>query len=61
MAEKIKEDKIILEREYIVPLRKKVNLTHKYRRARKAVKVLMAFVAIWTNNYYLFTRFSCEY
>lgn len=44
MAEKIKEDKMLVEREYTVPLRRKVNLSAKYRRARKAVKVLIAFV-----------------
>lgn len=44
-AEKIKEDKLILEREYTVPLRRKVNFSSRYRRARKAVKVLIAFVA----------------
>lgn len=42
MAEK--EDKMLVEREYIVPLRRKVNLSSKYRRARKAVNVLKAFV-----------------
>jgi large subunit ribosomal protein L31e len=37
-------DKVILEREYIVPLRRKVNLSSKYRRARKAVNVLRDFI-----------------
>jgi len=45
MAEKIKEDKIILEREYIVPLRKKFINTPQYKRTPKAVKALKEFIA----------------
>jgi len=43
MAEK--EDKIILEREYIIPLRKKCVGTQKYRRVPKAIKELKRFIA----------------
>jgi large subunit ribosomal protein L31e len=44
MAEE-KKDKLILEREYIVPLRRKFLRTPKYRRVPKAVKALKQFVA----------------
>jgi len=40
-----KEVKSELEREYIVPLRKKVNKVPRYKRAKKAVKVLKEFIA----------------
>ena len=43
MAEKT--DKIILEREYIVPLRKGAMKTVYYKRASKAIKVLKQFIA----------------
>ncbi|MBM3247499.1 hypothetical protein FJZ17_03105 [Candidatus Pacearchaeota archaeon] len=43
MAEK--ENKIVLEREYIVPLRVGWLKTHKYKRANKAVKTLKEFLA----------------
>lgn len=43
MAEK--EDKIILEREYIVPLRKKFINTPQYKRTPKAIKALKQFIA----------------
>jgi len=43
MAEK--EDKVVLEREYIVPLRRKFLRTPKHRRVPKAVKILKQFVA----------------
>ena len=42
---KTKGPKAILEREYIVPLRKKVNKVQRYKRAKKAVKVLKEFIA----------------
>jgi len=42
MAEKI--DKIVLEREYIVPLRKKFINTPQYKRTPKAIKVLKQFI-----------------
>jgi len=45
MAEKIKEDKLILEREYIVPLRRKFANTPQYKRTPKAVKALKQFIA----------------
>lgn len=45
MAEKKKEDKIILEREYTVPLRKKFINTPQYKRTPKAVKALKEFIA----------------
>ena len=41
---KEKEDKVILEREYIIPIRKKANKTPRYRRTPKAVKIVRAFV-----------------
>lgn len=44
MAEKTKEDKVILEREYIVPLRRKCLNTPGYKRVNKAVKVLKQFI-----------------
>ena len=40
-----KEAKIILEREYIVPLRRKISTVPRYRRAKKAVRVLKEFIA----------------
>jgi len=45
MAEKIKEDKVILEREYTVPLRRKFANTPQYKRVPKAIKVLKQFLA----------------
>ena len=45
MAEKKQEPKIILEREYIVPLRKGWLKVPKYKRANKAVKTLKEFLA----------------
>jgi len=42
---KDKEDKIVLEREYIVPLRKRCLYTPRYRRTPKAVKELKIFLA----------------
>ena len=42
MAEK--EDKVVLEREYIVPLRRKFLRTPKYKRVPKAVKALKQFI-----------------
>ena len=44
MADK-KEDKIILEREYIVPLRKKFIDTPFYKKTPKAIKALKQFIA----------------
>jgi ribosomal protein L31E len=40
-----KEEKIVLEREYIVPLRKGCLHTPYYRRTKRAVKVLREFIA----------------
>jgi len=45
MAEKIKEDKVVLEREYIIPLRKKYMKVPKYRRTPKAIKAIKEFLA----------------
>ena len=45
MAKKKAEPKIILEREYIVPLRKEWLKVPKYKRANKAVKALKQFIA----------------
>lgn len=44
MADK-KEDKIVLEREYIVPIRKKANKIPRYRRTPKAIKIIRNFIA----------------
>jgi len=40
-----KEDKVILEREYIVPLRKRCLRTPYFRRTKRAMKVLKEFIA----------------
>lgn len=45
MAKKTAEPKIMLEREYIVPLRRKWLKVAKYKRANKAVKALKEFIA----------------
>src|SRR4030042_6136127 len=45
MAKKEIEPKIILEREYLVPLRKGWLKVPKYKRANKAVKTLKEFIA----------------
>jgi len=45
MAKKEAEPKIILEREYIVPLRRGWLKVPKYKRANKAVKTLKEFIA----------------
>lgn len=42
---KIEENKIILEREYIVPLREELRKVPEYKRANKAVKALKQFIA----------------
>ncbi|MFZ5954894.1 MAG: 50S ribosomal protein L31e [Nanoarchaeota archaeon] len=42
---KTQEEKIELEREYVIPLRRKVQKVPRYRRAKKAVKVLKEFLA----------------
>jgi len=38
------EEKIELEREYVIPLRKEVNKAPKYRRAKKAIRVIREFL-----------------
>lgn len=45
MAKKTEEPRLILEREYIVPLRKEWLKVPKYKRANKAVKALKQFIA----------------
>lgn len=45
MAEKKQEDKMILEREYVVPLRRKFMNTPQYKRTPKAIKALKEFLA----------------
>ncbi|MFH1710920.1 MAG: 50S ribosomal protein L31e [Nanoarchaeota archaeon] len=45
MAEKVKEDKVVLEREYIVPLRRKCSRTPRYKRTPRAIKILKEFLA----------------
>jgi large subunit ribosomal protein L31e len=42
---KEKENKIVLEREYVVPLRRKCAHTPQYKRTNKAIKVLKIFLA----------------
>ena len=44
-AKKKEEEKVILEREYIIPLRRKCLKTARYRRAKKAIRVLKEFLA----------------
>lgn len=45
MAKKVQESKLMLEREYIVPLRKGWLKVPKYKRTNKAVKTLKEFIA----------------
>ena len=45
IKQKAKEEKIELEREYIVPLRRKVMKAPRYTRAKKAIRVLKEFLA----------------
>lgn len=45
MVDKKIEEKIELEREYIVPLRREFVKTHQYKRARRAVIALKQFIA----------------
>lgn len=40
-----KEEKVELEREYIVPLKEKILVAAKYKRAKKAILVLKTFIA----------------
>jgi large subunit ribosomal protein L31e len=40
-----KENKPVLEREYVVPLRRKTQKVPRYKRAKKAIKVLKEFIA----------------
>lgn len=44
-TKKIKEEKIELEREYVIPLKKSVLKAPRYRRAKKAIKVIKEFLA----------------
>lgn len=44
-TKKIKEEKIELEREYVIPLRKGVLKAPRYRRAKKAIKIIKEFLA----------------
>ncbi len=39
------EVKIVLEREYVIPLRRKVQKAQRYRRAKKAIRVIREFLA----------------
>ena len=43
--EKNKENKVTLEREYVIPIKRKLRHTPDYKKARKAVKVVLEFVA----------------
>jgi large subunit ribosomal protein L31e len=40
-----KESKIELEREYVIPLRRKISTVPRYRRAKKAIRVIREFLA----------------
>ncbi len=45
MAKKEEKSKIVLEREYIIPLRKEFQKAPKYKRAKKTIKALKEFLA----------------
>ena len=45
MAEKKQEEKTILEREYVIPLKRKILRAPEYKRVPKAIKVLKEFIA----------------
>ena len=45
MAKESKENKVMLEREYVIPIKRKLRHTPDYKKARKAVKVVLEFVA----------------
>lgn len=43
--EKKNEPKIVLDREYVIPLRRNVQKAQRYRRAKKAIRVIREFLA----------------
>ena len=43
--ETTKENKVTLEREYVIPIKRSLRHTPDYKKARKAVKVVLEFVA----------------
>jgi large subunit ribosomal protein L31e len=43
--EEEKSDKVILEREYVIPLRRGTETVPRYKKARKAIKVIREFLA----------------
>lgn len=45
MADKKTENKVLIEREYIIPIKKYLRHTPDYKKARKAVKIVLEFVA----------------
>jgi len=45
MAKKEEKSKVVLEREYIIPLRKEFQKAPKYKRAKKTIKALKEFLA----------------
>ncbi len=45
MAEKTKENKVILERTYVIPIKRKLRHIQDYKKARKAVKIVLEFIA----------------
>ena len=45
MADKKKEPKVVLEREYNIPLRRKFLNTPKYKRSKKAIKTVREFIS----------------
>jgi len=45
MAKKEEKSKVVLEREYVIPLRKEFQKAPKYKRAKKTIKALKEFLA----------------
>lgn len=45
MAKKIKEKKVLLERTYVIPLKKEILKAVRYKKAKKAVKTIKIFLA----------------
>lgn len=45
MAEKTKENKVVLERTYVIPIKRKLRHIQDYKKARKAVKIVLEFIA----------------
>jgi len=45
VSKKEEEDKVILEREYIIPLRRRMSTVPSFKRAKKAIRVMKEFLA----------------